>query len=280
MVKYIYDGWGNHAIVAENGEDIESGIGVLNPFRYRGYYYDTETELYFLQTRYYDPEVGRFISRDSIEYADPVTINGLNLYTYCGNDPVMGYDPEGTWNWLKALAVVVVAALVVVAIVATAGAAAIPATTTGAALATTALDLTAAAAGGAAFSGVLSISSQSDEEFSIKQFGIDLAVGAVSGMFSYGTGKVLGYMGESFGIALSNSSFMSFPIKNVFSGEFMGKAGQFWGGFTGGLFGGMFIDKHVAKLCGMPSSLLERLGSNIGGDVFSRIISLFGGILR
>ena len=60
----------DYAIVAENGEDIESGIGVLNPFRYRGYYYDTETELYFLQTRYYDPEVGRFISRDSIEYAD------------------------------------------------------------------------------------------------------------------------------------------------------------------------------------------------------------------
>ncbi len=67
----------------------------MNPFRYRGYYYDTETELYYLQTRYYDPELGRFISQDSIEYAAPETINGLNLYAYCANNPVMNIDPTG-----------------------------------------------------------------------------------------------------------------------------------------------------------------------------------------
>ena len=61
----------------------------------RGYYYDTETELFFLKTRYYDPEVGRFISVDGIEYLDPETINGLNLYAYCGNNPVMNVDPNG-----------------------------------------------------------------------------------------------------------------------------------------------------------------------------------------
>ena len=70
----------------------------MNPFRYRSYYYDTETELYYLQTRYYDPELGRFISQDSIEYADPETINGLNLYAYCGNNPVMNVDPTGTFQ--------------------------------------------------------------------------------------------------------------------------------------------------------------------------------------
>ncbi|MDE6850227.1 MAG: RHS repeat-associated core domain-containing protein [Clostridia bacterium] len=58
-------------------------------------YYDTETGLYYLQTRYYDPELGRFISQDSIEYADPETINGLNLYAYCDNNPVMNVDPTG-----------------------------------------------------------------------------------------------------------------------------------------------------------------------------------------
>ena len=128
MVKYIYDAWGNHAIVAENGEDIESGIGVLNPFRYRGYYYDTETELYFLQTRYYDPEVGRFISRDSIEYANPETINGLNLYAYCLNNPVINIDPNGTWSWKgfwNIVAAVVVVVAVTAAVVITAGAAAV-----------------------------------------------------------------------------------------------------------------------------------------------------------
>ena len=83
----------------------------LNPFRYRGYYFDTETNLYFLQTRYYDPEIGRFITIDDISYLDPETINGLNLYAYCGNNPVMGIDPSGCapawWQWtLSGLALV------------------------------------------------------------------------------------------------------------------------------------------------------------------------------
>ena len=101
MVEYKYDAWGNHAVLDANGADINdaSHIGSINPFRYRGYYYDTETGLYYLKSRYYDPEVGRFITIDDTSYLDPETINGLNLYAYCGNNPVMGYDPEGTWDW-------------------------------------------------------------------------------------------------------------------------------------------------------------------------------------
>ena len=97
VVKYVYDAWGNHAVLDADGIDIDDSnhIGNLNPFRYRGYYYDVETGLYFLQTRYYDPETGRFISQDSIEFAEPETINGLNLYAYCGNNPVMNVDPTG-----------------------------------------------------------------------------------------------------------------------------------------------------------------------------------------
>ena len=80
---------------------------MLNPFRYRSYYYDTETGLYYLQTRYYDPEIGRFINMDGIDYADPETINGLNLYAYCGNNPVMYVDPTGH----SFLAILIVAAI-------------------------------------------------------------------------------------------------------------------------------------------------------------------------
>ena len=54
-----------------------------------------ETGFYYLKSRYYDPETGRFISQDSIDYADPESINGLNLYAYCGNNPVMNVDPTG-----------------------------------------------------------------------------------------------------------------------------------------------------------------------------------------
>ena len=97
VVQYWYDAWGNHKVVDEKGDEItdQTNIGNLNPFRYRGYYYDTETGLYFLQTRYYDPEVGRFLNRDSVQYADPETINGLNLYAYCLNNPVEYVDPTG-----------------------------------------------------------------------------------------------------------------------------------------------------------------------------------------
>ncbi len=90
VVRYEYDAWGNHKIIGDET------LGNLNPFRYRGYYYDTETGLYYLQTRYYDPITGRFISQDGVEYADPESINGLNLYAYCGNNPVMYVDPTGT----------------------------------------------------------------------------------------------------------------------------------------------------------------------------------------
>ena len=66
-----------------------------NPIRYRGYYYDTETKLYYLNARYYSPEWRRFISPDAAEYIDPETPNGLNLYCYCNNDPVNYADPSG-----------------------------------------------------------------------------------------------------------------------------------------------------------------------------------------
>ena len=109
VVEYVYDAWGNHAVLDANGADITdvNHIGVLNPFRYRGYFYDVETGLYYLKTRYYDPEIGRFITIDGIKYLDPETINGLNLYAYCGNNPVMYTDPTGTFFWFFLVAILI-----------------------------------------------------------------------------------------------------------------------------------------------------------------------------
>ncbi|MBR7100589.1 MAG: hypothetical protein IKC91_05525 [Clostridia bacterium] len=91
-VKYEYDPLGRVGCVALDIADDdgvnELELGELNPFRYRGYYYDEETGLYYLMSRYYDPEVGQFISPDSFNYLNPHTIGGVNLYAYCLNNPV------------------------------------------------------------------------------------------------------------------------------------------------------------------------------------------------
>jgi RHS repeat-associated protein len=95
---YAYDAWG--ALLAEN-ED--SSITGLNPFRYRGYVYDPETELYYLQSRYYDPLTGRFLNADS--YTDTKSGSPLstNMFAYCENNPISGYDPDGFYSRSKAL---------------------------------------------------------------------------------------------------------------------------------------------------------------------------------
>ena len=79
-------------------------LAKANPIRYRGYYFDQDTGLYYLNARYYSPELRRFISPDDTAYLDPKNANGLNLYAYCYNDPVNYADPSGHdpkwWQWL------------------------------------------------------------------------------------------------------------------------------------------------------------------------------------
>ena len=104
---YAYDSYGKCYIrYKENSSDKEKTILNINPFRYRGYYYDNETGLYYLNARYYDPSIGRFISPDVLSILDETKgqINGLNLYMYCNDNPVNKYDPNGHMaipNWLK-----------------------------------------------------------------------------------------------------------------------------------------------------------------------------------
>jgi len=79
-------------------------VGNINPFRYRSYYYDTESGLYYLNARYYNPEWGRFISPDPV--LDTSSAVGCNLFTYCGNDPVNKIDPTGELALLGGIAAV------------------------------------------------------------------------------------------------------------------------------------------------------------------------------
>ena len=93
---YEYDLWGNPISVKEAaaGRDTDGILG-KTPFRYRCYYYDTETGFYYLNARYYDPQTKRFISADSITTNTGTDVLGYNLYSYCKNSPVGKADYDG-----------------------------------------------------------------------------------------------------------------------------------------------------------------------------------------
>ena len=90
VATYTYDAWGN--VLTATGDMAE-----INPLRYRGYYYDTETGFYYLQSRYYDPVNHRFINADVYTSTDATDAIGCNMFAYCGNNPIMGFDPTGRW---------------------------------------------------------------------------------------------------------------------------------------------------------------------------------------
>jgi len=108
LCSYLYDSWGNIISIKDNNGNIirdTSHIGIINPYRYRSYYYDNETKLYYLNSRYYNPEWWRFINADGIIGANK-DILGYNIYGYVGNNPVNNSYDNGhffkkAWNWVK-----------------------------------------------------------------------------------------------------------------------------------------------------------------------------------
>lgn len=95
--RYEYDAWGNVISITDKNGSAVSGsthIGNLNPFRYRGYYYDSETGLYYLMSRYYDPVTHRFINADGCFEAG-TNILDSNMSAYCGNNPICRIDSMG-----------------------------------------------------------------------------------------------------------------------------------------------------------------------------------------
>ena len=127
----MYNVWGTIIAVTDgNDNDISSNathIANINPIRYRGYYYDTETGFYYLQSRYYDPEICRFINADGQISSVGGDVLGYNPFIYCMNNPVNRFDDTGKWslpNWAKVVVGAVATVAAVAITVATGGAAA------------------------------------------------------------------------------------------------------------------------------------------------------------
>ena len=106
-ISYNYDAWGNCRASYESG--YITSVARLNPFRYRGYYYDDDLKLYYLKSRYYDPNTCRFINADGY-VSTGQGLTGNNMFAYCGNNPVMRVDPTGEawynvlYDWVNTIA--------------------------------------------------------------------------------------------------------------------------------------------------------------------------------
>ena len=279
IAEYQYDAWGNCEY------DLASGIATANPFRYRGYYYDQETGLYFLQTRYYDPEVGRFISQDDVTYLDPEHINGLNLYAYCANNPVMMVDPDGTLpKWLKwllfGIAAVAAVVLVVAGTVLTGGA-----TTVGFAgfLGST---LSGAGIGflGSATANLVMQGIQTGWDFdkidpmsALKAGVIGAAIGALGGMCSYAFGAVAKNIGEMFGHAFSNMTIDGLRVAKGF--EYLGGTNMIVSLFStvgkvgGAVFGTVVANTAMNKMFSRKDSIEGNIKDGFISEIQSAILN-------
>ena len=97
VASYNYGAWGNYSVHDKDGKKNTSTsfIGHINPLRYRGYYYDRETRLYYLQSRYYDFANCRFINADTFATTDANGFLSANMFAYCENNPIMRTDETG-----------------------------------------------------------------------------------------------------------------------------------------------------------------------------------------
>ena len=109
VVNYTYDAWGKPLSITGS---MASTLGTLNPLRYRGYVYDQETGFYYVSSRYYDPEIGRWINADNRISGVGGEVLGYNMFTYCMNNPVNMSDPSGNWPIWTIFAVVVAAIVI------------------------------------------------------------------------------------------------------------------------------------------------------------------------
>ena len=286
LVTYTYDTWGN--IISISGT-MASTLGKYNPFRYRGYVYDQETGLYYLQSRYYNPDICRFISADSISYlgADGTPVS-YNLFAYCGNNPVMYSDPTGHIpEWLSATLKIAGGAVIIAGCIA---GSIFSGGTLSVVLAGAAIGATAGGVG----AGISTAISGGDIHNFANAFLVSTATGAISGAIAAGQWGTLAQAGINAALGTTNYAvtqkmnggkitLVGLAANALIGGAcgFIGQSGWMQGQKTAAFiaFGGKNALKHVIGMVGTETLLRMTLPAmiigGVGGGIYGRISEIF-----
>lgn len=273
VAEFKYDSYGN--IISSSGSFVNNV-----KFRYRGYYYDDETGFYYLQSRYYDPSLCRFISTDQYELLSVLSdsLGEINLYSYCGNDPVNRIDTDGcNWDWNKFWGWVVTSVIAVAAV------AAIVVVVTGTVASGGLLGAVLVGAGVGALVGMGgSIIAQGGfknaNPWQVAKAGaVGAIIGGVSGAASYGVGTIGEFFGQQFGLALSDSTHLASGIKfgKIFSTQFLMGAGKVVGGTIGGIVGGTTMNYYANKMIGNSLDVNQTLNQGFSGEIPLWLVKFF-----
>ena len=215
--------------------------------------------MYYLNSRYYDPEIGRFVNADDISFLDPESINGLNLYAYCGDNPVMLTDSTGhdswmdTWwgktlGWITNTMLAVGAAIMI-------GVVAVGTVASGGLLAAVLVGAGVGILAGMGYSilsqGGLSNLSNINPWSLVAAGTIGGTIGAISGVLSFGFAQTGQVIGQQLGLAVSNFKhfYTGYKISKIMgvSTASLVKAGHIIGGILGGAIGGIYANS-LAKI--------------------------------
>ena len=275
LVTYTYDAWGNVTVSYSNGG--ASTAAKYNPLRYRGYYYDTETGLYYVSSRYYDPEIGRFINADTTDIltATPMGLTDKNLFAYCDNNPVMRADHGGDfWHIVVGAAVGALIGGVVKAVsnaiegksLTDGLATAMLAGAASGALASTGVGIVGMVAGNAAISMAENAADQVIENkgfnnFDVGDMLIDGAIGGVSGALG-GAGKGTKHL-TNLGKQTVKRTFNATTNKGLRAGlKEAGKAFAYYGKNSAKYY------KTFVK--GLPSDFISTVGTTIASSNYMK----------
>lgn len=280
--KYSYTGYGECDIITD-----ENSIASINPFRYRGYYFEKSTGLYYLKSRYYDTEVGRFITFDALENLDPEHIDGLNLYAYCNNNPIMFIDETGEMpKWLST-------SLKIVAGVAVIAGCVVGAVFSGGALSVVLAGAALGAASNGISAGISTLVSGGNVHDFANSFLINTITGAISGAVGASSIGVGGQMIINAGLNITSyvgTQKLNGKDPTLGGIVFNGLVGAVAGGIGGNgwmqdqktsafiAFSGKNAMKHLFGMVGKKSlgkMAVSALGTGVLGGIYDKFASTF-----